>query len=354
VRGCALSFLFLLFASPPRVLGQQVRIGVLGLFHPRELELRTASSQAAVVAIAGERFVLEPESQNALAKIKVVGDQLLVSLHGREVQGAELHAAGRNGACTFSLSVPGKVSRRYRGTLSVTIKDGELVPVVAMDLETAVASVVQAESAPRTPLKALKAQAVVTRSYFVAGKGRHDSFDFCDLAHCQVMRDAPVQGTSAVRSAEETVGLVLAYQGKPFAAMFTRSCNGRTRTPSQVGMPVNGYPYFSVLCDYCHASPFRWIRKVSRTDAALLISKGEAGRLAVDRRLGWNAVPSNNFVAHAEGDQVILEGTGQGHGIGLCQRGAQAMAEHGAGFRGILSHYFPNTVLIHIASAPEP
>jgi len=51
---------------------------------------------------------------------------------------------------------------------------------------------------------------------------------------------------------------------------------------------------------------------------------------------------------------VILEGAGQGHGIGLCQRGAQAMAEEGSSYRQILNHYFPNAALVrlgeHLAS----
>jgi stage II sporulation protein D len=46
-----------------------------------------------------------------------------------------------------------------------------------------------------------------------------------------------------------------------------------------------------------------------------------------------------------DGGQVVLEGTGQGHGIGLCQAGAKAMAEHGANFRRILVYYYPNTEL---------
>ena len=82
-----------------------------------------------------------------------------------------------------------------------------------------------------------------------------------------------------------------------------------------------------------------------------MLGKGEAGRLSVDRRLGWNAVPSNNFSARNDDTQVFLEGTGQGHGIGLCQRGAKAMAEEGASFRAILSHYFPNTVLVSLDSS---
>jgi stage II sporulation protein D len=47
-----------------------------------------------------------------------------------------------------------------------------------------------------------------------------------------------------------------------------------------------------------------------------------------------------------EGAQALLDGVGQGHGIGLCQSGARAMAEHGANFREILAHYYPNTEVV--------
>jgi len=136
--------------------------------------------------------------------------------------------------------------------------------------------------------------------------------------------------------------MILRYNGKPVATMFTRSCRGHTRTPQEIGLPSNGYPYFSVICDFCYKNPIKWTRTVSAEDAALLRS-GEAGRLSVGRRLGWDAVPSNNFTTHKEGDKVMLKGFGRGHGIGLCQRGARAMAENGATFREILEHYFPNT-----------
>jgi stage II sporulation protein D (peptidoglycan lytic transglycosylase) len=56
-------------------------------------------------------------------------------------------------------------------------------------------------------------------------------------------------------------------------------------------------------------------------------------------------VPSNNFTAREQDGAVFLRGAGQGHGLGLCQRGARGMAEQSSGFREILSHYFPNTRL---------
>jgi SpoIID/LytB domain protein len=67
--------------------------------------------------------------------------------------------------------------------LEVAVAAGELRPVVAMDLETAVASVVAAEQAGQAPIEALEAQAVGARSYFAAASDRHRGFEFCDTIH---------------------------------------------------------------------------------------------------------------------------------------------------------------------------
>jgi peptidoglycan hydrolase-like amidase len=133
--------------------------------------------------------------------------------------------------------------------------------------------------------------------------------------------------------------------------MYTRSCSGRTRTPSELGMAPAAYPYYSVECNYCRQHPSRWESRLSAEDAATLRSSNESSRLRLSRRLGWSAVPSNNFVMRKEGEQTVLRGVGRGHGVGLCQAGAKAMAEAGANFREILTHYYPNTVIVTLGSA---
>jgi len=344
VSARAVLFLLLALVFNPNAIAQNVRIGVLGLFHPRQLTLQASRNDAVIIHVAFQTFVLEPGSLLA-ASFHTSGDQLLFDFGGKVLRVSALHAAARNGgACSFLLTIPGKITRAYHGTLDVKASRGEVVPIVTMDLETAVASAVAAESSSDTPTEALKAQAVVARSYFLAGGGRHREFDFCDLTHCQFLREPPAQDSPASVAARETRGLVITFEEKPFGAMFSRSCGGHTRTPAEVGLPGSGYPYFSVLCKFCYQRPYRWTRRLSEQDAALL-AKGEPGRLSVDRRLGWNAVPSNDFRSRQEGEQMILEGAGQGHGIGLCQRGAKAMAEEGNSFRQILNHYFPNTAL---------
>lgn len=334
---------------------QDVRIGVFGLFRPHHITLKAPPEQALMIQAdivpAGKKsFVLERSSGTDTAEMTVSGDDLTLHIGNESLRISKLQASSRSDHVTdFVLAIPGKITRRYHGVLEVTAIAGILVPVVRMDLETAVASVVQAESTPDTPFEALQAQAVATRSYFIASRGRHHDFDFCDTTHCQFLREPPPSGSNASRAALATAGLVLAYRDHAVAAMFTRSCGGRTRTPQEVSMPGDGYPYFPAVCDYCIRHPSHWVRRLSQADVVDvdLRQGGEASRLYIDRRLGWDAVPSNNFTVHRDAKGVVLEGTGEGHGIGLCQAGAKSMAQSGSTFREILEHYYPNTTVVH-------
>jgi stage II sporulation protein D len=175
----------------------------------------------------------------------------------------------------------------------------------------------------------------------VAGKGRHHSFDFCDTTHCQFLRSPPAAQAAAFQAATATRGLVLAYKDEVFAAMYSSSCGGRTHSLEELGLPVRGYPYFGVTCDYCRRHPQKWVAEITDADAASLTGT-ESSRLKLARRLGWKVVPSNSYSSRREGGGVLFEGVGVGHGIGLCQRGATDMARNGATFQKILEHYYPN------------
>jgi peptidoglycan hydrolase-like amidase len=345
------SLFFTLFA---RAQSDVVRIGVLSLFHPHELILRAPPASALVLHVGGKSIVLDGSSAANVARFYIVGDKVIVHIGDRTVSASEIFVTDRaNGPTDFELNVPGKIWRHYRGVLELKATSPVLTPIIRMDLETAVGSVVAAESTADTPLEALKALAVAARSYFVAGKGRHhydhghnDDFDYCDTTHCQFLREPPGMDSAAARATTATNGLVIAYQSQPLAAMYTRSCSGRTRTPTEVGLSAGNYPYYPVDCKYCREHPSPWQSKISAANAASLHPSDETSRLQIDRRLGWSAVPSNDFVMKNEGEQIVLQGIGRGHGIGLCQMGAKAMAEEGADFREILSHYYPNTILV--------
>jgi len=249
-----------------------VAICVFSLFHPVEFELQPARASVVIVKQNDHQQTLEGSSS--------------IKLHGAAT------VSGRDGAeVAFILSIPEKIRREFHGRLEVRVEAGHLVAIVKMDRENAVASIVAAES-PGAPLEACKAQAVVARSFLVAARGRHEGFDFCDTTHCQFLRAAPPPGSKAAKAAEETRDLVVAYQGRPIAALYSANCGGKTRTLEEAGWNAEPYPYFAVEC------------------------------------------PVRGAVA--------------GHRIGMCQEGAAQMARTGKSFREILAHYFPATALMHL------
>jgi len=246
-----------------------VTIGVFGLFHPVELKVEPIHGSVLAIESNGRRQVLEGRGSVTLRSAATV--------------------TARNGAAAeFVLSVPGKIRREFRGRLTIREEDRHLVAIVEMDRETAVASIVAAES-PGSPFEAQKTQAVVSRSFLTAARGRHPGFDFCDTTHCQFMREPPAAGAAARRAQEATNGLALTYQGRTVAALYSADCGGHTRTLEDAGWRVEGYPYFGVECP--------------------------------------------------------VRGDISGHRIGLCQAGAAEMARRGSTFRQILAHYFPATLI---------
>ena len=259
-----------------------VSIAVFGLFHPSELSVRPATSQPVRVETAAGTLTLEG---NRIAKF-----------HLGQTAAARVSSE-------FQLSVPGKIDRRFRGVLHITPAAREMIAVIEMDLEDAVASVIAPESVPGAGLEALKAQAVVARSFYIASRGRHHAYDFCDTTHCQFLKAIPASGTQALRAAEETRGLILTYQDQPLAAFYSAACGGHTRALKRSALERSaGYPYFAVDCAYCQRHPTDPVR---------------------------------------------------GHRLGMCQSGAAGMAAEGASFRTILNHYYPATMLLQSAASTQ-
>lgn len=212
--------------------------------------------------------------------------------------------ADRNGGpVRFLLGIPGGVTREYIGKLEVRRLGIELQAIVEMNREDAVAAIVEAEGAAGLPFEARKAQAVVTRSYMAGAHNRHVGFDFCDTEHCQLLKDPPHASSAASRATAATRGQVLTYKGDIIAALYSANCGGHTKSLAQTNwegaaIPQPGYPFFSVSCP--------------------------------------------------------LRGHASGHGVGLCQMGAIAIAEHGYSARIILGHYFPGTTISAVTTTTTP
>jgi stage II sporulation protein D len=337
--------LLLVAGSATASAAERVRIAVLGLFHSNEFVVE-ASSVFPMLVDSGQQQFVAGDGVRLNISVRRNGRKVMVEGAGSRIVGERFtFGSGTGGESEFILAVPGKLRRRYRGNLTIIAGKAELIAVVDMELETAVASIVAAEALPDAPLEALKAQAVVSRSFLVSGGHGHQFADFCDTTHCQFLREPPAASSRAALAVRTTAGLVLAWKGQPFAAMYFASCGGHTHSLAQVGAPMADYPYFSVECAYCRRQPERWSSQLNKKDADALVSNSERERIQAARKLGWNTLPSNSFTQSEAAGEVLLNGVGRGHGVGLCQHGATGMALDGLDFRSILAHYFPNTTV---------
>jgi stage II sporulation protein D len=68
-------------------------------------------------------------------------------------------------------------------------------------------------------------------------------------------------------------------------------------------------------------------------------------RFAVGRELGWNTLRSDRYRVQSSKGRIAFEGSGSGHGVGLCQIGAEQMGSEGRSYRDILAFYYPGTVV---------
>jgi stage II sporulation protein D len=284
--------------------------------------------------------------------------------------------------------------RTSNGATLVRVRTGRDETTRALPLDEYLFGVLAAEASVEDEFAALKAQAVISRTYALSNLRRHarDGYDFCDTTHCQrfiriTQATARPDFHEFVRRAIADTGGEVLRGGRGALAsdvFFSTSCGGQTANLQTLwGSPARE-PYLrGVRDEYCAAMPHtRWtdaipaarlakaLREDARTDVGArveglrVVKRDATGRveqlsiagerrrvvvrgwdfkIVVGRALGWSVLKSSRFDVMRAGDKFVFRGSGFGHGLGLCQNGAHVMAARGASYRQILAHYFPGT-----------
>ncbi len=249
--------------------------------------------------------------------------------------------------------------------------------------------VVAAEMPASFQMEALKAQAVAARTYTVSRQGgsSHPDGALCDDSSCcQAYVDqedlAERWGentafyTDKIHTAvEETDGLLVLYQGEPIEALFFAAAAGRTVDAADVWGNEVAYlvgvnsPEGSEVPDYysqvtltrsevqstiLSAYPSAdlsgdctgWLKNTTYT-ASGSVNTLEVGGISLSGSgvRSLFGLRSATFSFHWEGESLIFQVTGYGHGVGMSQYGANALAEEGKDFREILAWYYTGTTV---------
>ncbi len=281
---------------------------------------------------------------------------------------------------------------RYKLTGVIEIKKnrkGLFRIINELGLEDYTRAVVGEEMGANWPLEALKAQAVLARTYAMYSEqnrcATHD-YDLCATVKSQMFGGDAVEKEGPALAAKETEGEILTYDGAPIDAVYHSTCGGMTEDAYDVW--GRKYPYLvSRECRYCADSPYsKWKRriKISVLDDSLrragytieglraiqvlersrsmriktLRIIGESGSVVMKgtdfrKAVGYSAIPSTAFEAHRDGDSFVFIGRGSGHGVGMCQYGARGMALAGKNYREILEYYYPGATLTKLPEGPK-
>jgi stage II sporulation protein D len=309
---------------------------------------------------------------------KLPNHAISVSPNDRRLRAGELACESLLAEGTIRLS-SGELKRQYAGKLKVTNEAEILKLINTVDVEEYLPGVVEPEASGAAPA-ALEAQAIVSRTFALASRERHGSagYDLCDLAHCQLYRGQLEESPAARAAVAKTSGQVLLVGGVVLRpAFFHSSCGGATSRAIDVfgeegaGGGVSDLGKDGPLCK--GAENFSWEWSVSRVQLAQALGATPHGDLSafeilrrdgsgrvlqlksfgkrysgmefgarIGRTFGWRVFRSMRVWMEQVEGQLNFKGQGLGHGVGLCQQGARAMAGAGADSKAILSRYFPD------------
>ncbi len=292
-----------------------------------------------------------------------------------------------------------KTEEKTPGEIYINVFHHSRGELVEMPLEEYVVGVVSAEMPASFGKEALKAQAVIARTYALAqmreggGRGcdRHPSADICTEAqHCQAWESQEEARekwavhqqdkkwdkiTAAVNSTRD---MVVTYQGKPVDAVFHSTCGGHTDNSEEVWSTASSY-LKGVECGYCSHSPWsnhkvtytleefsRLISQFPRAQPAASYLQPSFTVLDSSSTDRWRNIRLNNLslTGHelrnlldlpstrvnwrVDNNNILFETKGYGHGVGLCQYGADGMSRKGYNYKEILKFYYQGVEVVPV------
>ncbi len=257
-----------------------------------------------------------------------------------------------------------------------------------LELDEYLYGVVSSEMPANFEKEALKAQAVVARTYtlykIINSGSKHKEADICDDSNCcqaWISKEDRLEKWNSekreeywnkiVSAVNETKGKIITYEGKPINAFFHSNSGGYTEAPINV-WGGSGYPYLQSVQTSGEDEYSQYSSKVtltqkefkekikkehsnfeidfSKEDCIKVLEYTEGNRVKKIKvgNLELSGVEirticelrSANFKVTIEKDNIIFEVIGYGHGVGMSQTGADSLAKQGKNYEEIICHFY--------------
>ncbi|MCX7758138.1 MAG: SpoIID/LytB domain-containing protein [bacterium] len=272
-------------------------------------------------------------------------------------------------------------NRKYRGKFFIVNKDKKYYLVNLVEINEYLKSVVPSEMPSSWDIEALKAQAIAARTYAIKvtieRRKKGEVFDLYSTVLDQAYYGIDKENPRTDEAVERTKDLIIVYDNQPIWALYHSNCGGQTIDGRMVFPkrldPTHQY-LSSVKCQY---SGKKWENKVelytikknleksmkvsiysieniytNNFRTYIVYNKNSIYSLynwEIRKLIGYNVIrsPYINKLS-IEGEHVVFEGTGFGHGVGLCQFGANTLAKNGFNYQDIIKYYYKNVEIIDL------
>ena len=258
--------------------------------------------------------------------------------------------------------------------------------VETLSMEQYLYGVVSAEMPASYEVEALKAQAIVARTYtaYKMLKGsKHENADICDKATCcqawiskddRLAKwnevDRETNWSKIANAVDSTAGKIIIYNGEPINAFFHSNSGGSTETVSNV-WGGSDYPYlqsvetsgedgYTQYASTLTLTKEEVLQKIQESypeaiidfntqNAIQILEYTDSGRV---RTIKFGSIQISGVEARTIfglksakfsveiSDNITFNVTGYGHGVGMSQTGADAMAKVGSTYEQIINHYY--------------
>ncbi len=267
-----------------------------------------------------------------------------------------------------------------------------------VNLDEYLYGVVSAEMPANYETEALKAQAVVARTYTIYqmrhNSNKHENADICDnYACCQAWiskedriskwngEEAESNWNKIEEAVNSTTGKIVTYNGEPINAFFHSNSGGVTESSVNIWGGID-YPYlksvetagedgYKQYTSQVEISKQDLVNRLkekyqdceidySQENCIQILEYTSSGRvktikfgnkeIAGTEARSILGLKSTNFTFSINGDIVTFSVTGYGHGVGMSQTGADSMAKSGANYEEIIKHFYTNVEITEIKS----
>ena len=283
-----------------------------------------------------------------------------------------------------------------KGNEIIRVYITETGAIEEVNLEDYICGVVSNEMPANFEKEALKAQAVTARTYLASKKINrctlHEGIDICDSTHCQVYTskekrlekwgaDYANEYWNKIKEAvDETSGQVLSYEGElVLYPQFFSTSSGQTENSEDVYL--GEIPYLRSVASTGEESAPKYtsdktlkisdfvyllnsnftnlnvtveniknnfsIKSSSAAGGVIKLNINNVEIRGVDFRKALS-LNSTNFTYEFNGDYITFHCKGYGHGVGMSQWGANAMAKNGSNYEEILKHYYTGVEITNL------